>query len=541
MLRIFFREALLTTFGLFLVSVVAFTLLDHLGTQDWFSTAPYASALRLPAARITGRDLPLFWRSTVEDARDLTLRDLGRLDDARTRPAALRDLQRRGTAGLPTIMARFPWLSPDARVHVFEVLSRWSPTLTGGETAPVPATPGDDHDVTAWWDRYYAAHLLDFRPGYAQRQAQRLATRESRNASERLVRMGTYGLPALVQTLSASPTRDARVRLTDMLANITGVPWRVRPEAREREASHVVEGWEAFWLSEHLEYQTLPAWQKALGHVTEARYGRWLVRAFRGQFGVSRVTVRPIAQELRVRLPLSALTSGLAGLFAFAGVLAFGGSKAVRQRPLRTRLFDLGGALVPGLTALAFAWALLMQLCFPLGTVWGEAGRLLGNWQWLRVLLSTVAAAALASWWLSRPGFAPVLQAVRIEAERWVEESLTPTTGEVFRHGVRLGVASLLAPMGLAAPTVLTASLVVELLFGLRGMGQLTVQSIALADAPWLMVAILTIVPLLLARRWSLGLLGWLLGFGSDGRQRISRISIVTPAPPTPTPPPADE
>ena len=74
MLRIFFREALLTTFGLLLVSVVAFALLDHLGTQDWFSTAPYASALRLPAARITGRDLPLFWRSTVEDARDLTLR-----------------------------------------------------------------------------------------------------------------------------------------------------------------------------------------------------------------------------------------------------------------------------------------------------------------------------------------------------------------------------------------------------------------------------------------------------------------------------------
>ena len=78
---------------------------------------------------------------------------------------------------------------------------------------------------------------------------------------------------------------------------------------------------------------------------------------------------------------------------------------------------------------------------------------------------------------------------------------------EVLRHGARIGVASLLAPLGFAGPVVLLASLVVELPLGLEGMGALTVRALPARDAPWLMAAVLTTVPLLLGRRWARGLL----------------------------------
>jgi hypothetical protein len=145
-------------------------------------------------------------------------------------------------------------------------------------------------------------------------------------------------------------------------------------------------------------------------------------------------------------------------------------------------------------------------------------------------VLSTVACGALAALWFRRPAARLVLHAVRIEAEQWARESLSPTGLQVVRHGARIGAASLLAPMALAAPAVLLASLAVELVFGLRGMGELTARALARVDGPWILAAAVTLVPLLLARRWALGVLAWLLGV-REGETRVSPQSPPANAP----------
>jgi peptide/nickel transport system permease protein len=520
-----------------LVTVASFAALDALGDRDWFDAARYAPALGLDARGAATGELPLVWNAAVADARARTHADLDALSKDRARPAAEVRLARRGSAALPVVMMRLPRLAPDARLAALRVLSGWSRGLTGAEASPVPARAGDDRAAIAWWDGFYSARLLDFRPGYTARQAERLAAHDSRNAVERVSRLGTYALPALVQTLAVTQDRAGVARVAGALSDLTGVSLRLGPDASPAAVTRVVEGWKAFWFARHLEYETLSPWRLTLGHVTETRYGHWVARALRGRFGVSRVTGRPVSLELRERLPLSSLTSGLGGLFAVAGVIAFGGGPSMRRRALRVKLLDLVGALVPGLAAFVGAWTLLLRLCAPAGGATHAALALLTGVDGMKAALAVAGCAALASQWLRRPGKRLVLHAVRVEAEAWVAESLAPTGTQVLRHGARIGVASLLAPLGLAGPAVLLASLVVELVFGLRGMGALTVRALATLDAPWLMVAAASLVPLFLARRQAVGLLGWLLAVRSAAKPTAPDTADAPPAPP-PTPPP---
>lgn len=515
MLRLIAREGVYTAAWLVAVTACTFGLADLARPQDWFGGAHDASALGLDPRRPTG-DLPLFWNADVADARIRTSADIAALDALQTRAAAEARLARRGSAAIPTMMTALPSRSPDVQRSLLRVLAVASPALTGGDRAPVPA-PGDSpHDAIVWWDRVYATHLLDFRPGYAERQAERLASRDSRNAVERVARLGTYGLPALVAALDEAQDAAGLTRVSAALSDITGRSLRVDQARPGDEARRVARAWRAFWVANRLEYETLSPWRRGLGHFTETRYGQWFLRAVRGDFGESALTRRAVTSELQVRLPASTFASGIGGLLAVAVSIAFGGGEALRRRALRVKMFDLLGALVPGSAAFAVAWFLVLRVCAR-GTAPGElAAAVMGGGAWVRATLSAVACGALAAVWFQRPGARIVLQAVRVEAEQWVSESLSPTGLQVIRHGARIGAASLLAPMGIAAPVVLLASLLVEVVFGLRGMGELTLRSLAHVDGPWLMAAVTSVVPLLLARRWALGVLAWLLGVRDD-------------------------
>jgi ABC-type dipeptide/oligopeptide/nickel transport system permease component len=506
-LRLLIREAFITFVSLVLVSGVAFALLDRLGDRDWQRTAAYAHLFGFSRAHAVGADLPLFWNDAVLDADRRTVADLARLDDAVAGDRARARLERRGSAALPTILARLDDLTPTARRRAHSLVASWSQALTGGERAPDPGAGAPEASARVWWARFEASRGLDFRLSYATRHAQRVGARDRTNAYERLLRLGTFALPGIESVLAVTSDRVEGARLTGLLAALTGLPVRAEPGAAPAEVQRVTAAWQAFWYAERLEYETLTEERRATARFFETRYGRWVERALRGRLGYSAVTRRPVSLEVRWRLPASTLSSGLGGLVGTAIAIAFGGGPALRRRRLRPKLLDLVGALAPGLVAFVIGWLLLLRLCAPTGTLRGDLSLMLGGARWLRAILCAGIIAAGVAWFLQRPRAASATQLVRLEAESWVAERLRPGVREVLRHGARIGVASLLAPLGFAGPAVLLGSLVVELPIGMVGMGDLTVRALAAVDAPWLMAATLTTVPLLLGRRWARGLL----------------------------------
>lgn len=535
MIRVLLREGLLTAAALLLVSVLAFSALDLSLRPDWYGLAGFADAVSLPRERLLGRDLPLLWNPSPHDASQRTERDIAALASPATSAQAAARIIARGSAALPVALSRLPSLDPLRQQRVLHALAALGPTLGAAEAPPSPRDTGDLDAARRYWERYDAARGLDFRASYANRQAARMAGRESRNASERLLRLGTYALPSIFRTLSSTSDPGAQSRLVNVLSDITAIPLRVAPDARPDAVRFAVEAWRAWWFASQLEYTTLTPWQRSAARVLDTRYGRWLFRAGGGRLGLSVVTHRPVSLEVRERLPVSALTSGLGGLLGTGFAIAFGGAAALRSRSRREKLLDLLGAVIPGLVALFAGWFLLVRVVSPGGEVGPVVVKLSEGVGLGRLLAATALSALLPAAWLLRAGSSPFLDAARIEAESWALRGQSPSLRRALRHAARIAVASLLCPLGLAAPMVLLASLLVELALGVGGMGALTVRGVFARDGAWLLVATLSVVPILLARRWSMLSLVWVLGTRPDGRVRRFRGASL-PAPTRATP-----
>lgn len=534
MIKVLLREAVLTAVALLLVSVAAFAALDLTLRPDWFGLVGFADAVSLPRERLLARDLPLLWNRDALDAAQRTERDITALGAPSTAAQAAARIIARGTAALPVALARMPTLDPVRQQRVLHALAALETTIGEAEAPPTPRDAADLAAARRYWERYEAAHGLDFRTNYANRQAARMAGRESRNANERLLRLGTYALPSIFRALNATADLNAQSRLVNALADITAIPLRLDPSARPDAVRFAVEAWRAWWFATQTEYATFAPWQRNIARALDTRYGRWLFRAARGRLGLCGVTGRPISQELRERLPVSALTSGLGGLLGTGIAIAFGGAAALRKRSRREKLLDLAGAVFPGLIALIAGWLLLARVMSPSGAVGPTVLRVSEGVGAARFLAATALSALLPAAWLLRARSSPFLDAARVEAESWTLRGQSPSVRRALRHGARIAVASLLCPLGLAAPIVLLASMLVELGLGVRGMGALTLRAVFAPDGAWLLVATLTVVPILLARRWSMLALVWVLGTRPDGRVRRFRGASL-PAPPRAT------
>lgn len=530
MVRVLLRESGLIVLGLFASSVLVFALFDSLADPDWTDAARHAPRLAMAPAVLRGEALPRFYEAKPRDAALRTDDDLAALARDPADPGARGRLVHRGSAALPTLLAHTPASPAAVQRVVYGLLADTAPRLTGGESAP-----REPEAARRWWSHFIEAHGLDFRSGYAQRQADRLLEHDSPNAHERLTRIGAFALPALASALERSlgdPNASAAgvTRLLALAETLSG--HTLAPHDRD-DAPEATRAFLAWWSIEHLEYDTLSPWNRSLARVFETRYGRWLLRALSGQFGRSAVTGTLVGREAARRLPASALASGLGGLLATAFVLGFGGNAALRRRPRAQKVTDFVGALVPGSAAFVIAWSALARACARALAEPSLLAELLRPGHVVRMVLGAGVVGAVAGIWMQRPRASAALHVVRVDAERWALQASTPTLRQRLVHGLRIGLASVLVPLGFAGPVVLLGSLVVEWLLGVEGMGALTIQSLARFDGPWTLVASLTVVPLLFGRRWAAGTLFLVLGARPEGEPETAPEAVAARAPET--------
>lgn len=509
MIRSALRELLRTLAALFAVSVIVFVVLDSTGEHDWWGTLEPGRTLGMPREEALVRQVPRLYVAQVRDATVLTIEDVNQLVEPARRQGARDRLVSRGAVIVPTILSRIANLSPSQKIEAFRVLAPLGPQMTGGEVPPEDTTAAAE-----WWNRFRVLHEIELRDAYARRHVQRLLDHESSNAESALRRMGTLALPALFEAIDEPLDRGAALRLSRMASTLTHRQHLVSEQMSAQEVQQIIEAWRAWWFAHRLEYLRLGETARTFGHVTESRYGLWLWYLGRGRLGPSKVTHVAVLRELRVRLPISTALAGLSGLLATALMVAFGGGKALRQRPVQTKLLDLTAALIPGLAAFFLLFFILCSLCtmgVPASS-WMRASFGTTASASIRLVLAIVTMTLCACAWLTQGKVRVVLHAVRAEAESWARESKIPHPIQLVRHGARVGIASLLAPLALNSLLMLGLTLVIEPIFSVQGMGALTIRSVLQLDAPWLLIAALSTVPILQGRRVTRAVLLWSLG-----------------------------
>jgi peptide/nickel transport system permease protein len=102
------------------------------------------------------------------------------------------------------------------------------------------------------------------------------------------------------------------------------------------------------------------------------RYGNWLAAAMQGDFGNSRVTMRPVMEMLWPRLGNSLLLLGISTLLALAIAIPIGVYAAARPYSLSDYLVNLG--CFAGISVPPFWLALLMMILFSVTLGWLPAG-----------------------------------------------------------------------------------------------------------------------------------------------------------------------
>ena len=216
---------------------------------------------------------------------------------------------------------------------------------------------------------------------------------------------------------------------------------------------------------------------------------RWLVHALTGDLGISFATRTPIGPQLGAALEVSAVLA--AGALLVAGLVGIPLGVWAARRPggLADRAvtgFSVLGVAVPEFV-LAPVLVLLLAIAVPLlpATGWGTPAQAV-----LPVLTLAAFPTALA---------AQLTRAETLDAlgRPHVAVALAKGIGGaqlIWRHGARLALTGVTALSGMFFAGLLGGAVVVEVAFGIPGLGRLLYDAVVGQDLPMLQSGLLAVV-----------------------------------------------
>ncbi|HBQ79590.1 MAG TPA: glutathione ABC transporter permease GsiC [Erwinia persicina] len=216
------------------------------------------------------------------------------------------------------------------------------------------------------------------------------------------------------------------------------------------------------------------------------QFWHYITHVVRGDFGISMVSKRPVAEEIAQRfLPTLWLT-----LTSMVWSVIFGMAIGIASAVWRNRWPDrLGMTLaVSGISFPAFALGILLMQIFSVELGWLPT---VGADSWQHYILPSItlgAAVAAVMARFTRASFVEVMQEdyMRTARAKGVRESVV-----VIKHGLRNAMIPVVTMMGLQFGFLLGGSIVVEVVFNWPGLGRLLVDSVAMRDYPVIQAEVL--------------------------------------------------
>ncbi len=212
----------------------------------------------------------------------------------------------------------------------------------------------------------------------------------------------------------------------------------------------------------------------------------WVRALLHGDLGVSLRTGRRVAEDLRLRLPITAELGLLGLLVSLLVALPLGLWAAARPGGVLDRALELLSLL--GLSLPSFFLGLLLVIAFslrlpllpPAGYV--PAGDLKEHLRHL--VLPTLTLAVLLGSELWRRTRAALREVLHCDFIRTARAKGLPEWAVFGRHALRASALPLLTAVALQLGSLLGGVVVVETVFGLPGLGRLLVDGISLRDYP---------------------------------------------------------
>ncbi|MBG0832611.1 ABC transporter permease [Planomonospora sp. ID67723] len=229
-----------------------------------------------------------------------------------------------------------------------------------------------------------------------------------------------------------------------------------------------------------------------LDRPTAVQYLDWLTHSLRGDFGTSWFSGEDVTRAIVNRLPVT--VSLMIGVTLVTAVLAFllGVWAGVRRGAVDrfVQVFAVVGYALPG-----FLVTLVIVLVFAVHLRWFPAIGYVGLTEsftgWLSTVTLPIASLAVGSVaGVAQQVRGSVIDVMRQDYVRTLRARGLPPWRIVFRHVVRNASAPALAVLGMQFVGMLGGAVLVEQIFGLPGIGSMTVNYTTRGDIPVIMALV---------------------------------------------------
>ena len=224
------------------------------------------------------------------------------------------------------------------------------------------------------------------------------------------------------------------------------------------------------------------------------QYWDFIVRLLHGDLGYSFATQTPVNDLIKQALPASlSLILGAAVLWMLAGLVT-GVVSATRARTALDRVIT--GVVLLGISMPAFVVGLTLIYVFGVGfRILPQSGYVPlvtspGLW-FEHLVLPWITLAFLQTAVYTRLTRGSLLDVLGEDYIRTARAKGLSERRVIYRHALRSALTPVLTQFGVDIGVLIGGTLVTESVFGLQGIGQLTVRSLTYGDLPVIMAVVL--------------------------------------------------
>lgn len=236
--------------------------------------------------------------------------------------------------------------------------------------------------------------------------------------------------------------------------------------------------------------------QLGLDDPLPVQYGRWLMRAAKGDLGDSLFLGRPVLQAIIERLEPTAMLVGFAFLISIVIGIPLGIIAAVRYNSLIDHLLMAISLL--GVSMPSFWLGLNLILIFSLSLGWfaisGYAPVGEGIYQHMRhIFLPAFALGFSQAALVARITRTSMLDVLNKDFIRTARAKGLPERTIIIKHALKNAIIPIITVLGVIISVLIGGAVVIETVFGIPGSGRLIIGSVMRRDYPVVQGAMLVI------------------------------------------------
>ncbi len=228
--------------------------------------------------------------------------------------------------------------------------------------------------------------------------------------------------------------------------------------------------------------------QEGLDRPIPVQYGVWLAGVLTGDLGKSRISGKPVWEEIVTRLPATLALAGTSLLLSFGLGMSLGIIAAVRRNTLWDYLCT-GGSLIG--VAIPNFWLGLMLILF-----FGIYLRLLptfGYGTWRHLILPAFTVGISMAGITARLTRSTVIEVLSQEYIKTARAKGLSSALILYRHVIKNALIPIITIAGIQFGYLLEGTVIVEMVFSWPGIGRLLIDAVHNRDFPLIQGCVLYI------------------------------------------------